>query len=316
MGANTGNFVGTSGAAFSGMRCVVAAAWLVAGCGRIGFDGEAVTDASAPSVKHPAQPPEVITATASPATIEGHPSVTPDLRELYFSSNRGGNFDIWVARRPSADVPFGAPVRVDEVSSPQDEETVDLTPDGLGMYIGSKREGGLGGNDIWYATRERLGAAWSVPQHVDALSSTADDAEATLDLAQRTIVFHSKRAGGKGGRDLWMATRASASATWGTPVLLDALDTAGQDADPFLTHDGLHLMFDSDRNSGNYRELFVASRASQSDAFGAPERIAVDDSDRADADPWLSDDGRYMVFCSSRTGDDEILDVWFDAPLF
>jgi hypothetical protein len=59
----------------------------------------------------------------------------------------------------------------------------------------------------------------------------------------------------------------------------------------------------------------VTTRTSLGSPFAAPMRIPMSDldSDHADSDPWLSFDGRYMVFCTSRTGNDEIFDVWFAA---
>lgn len=130
----------------------------------------------------------------------------------------------------------------------------------------------------------------------------------------RVIVFHSMRAG-TGRRDLWIATREATSLPWGAPVQISELNTAREDADPYLSADGLTLSYDSSRDTGSYRELFVSHRASLDDPFTPPTHLMTSfDSAMADADPWISDDGTYAVFTSSRTGEDEILEVRLSGP--
>lgn len=293
--------------------------WLVVGllgCGRLGFDHELrdIGEKAELPTMQPSRPAAVVEAVASPRSTEAHPTVTPDLLELYFSSDRAGDLDIWLTKRSNPGAPWSDPIAVDELNSSGDEETADLSHDGLTMYLASERSGGLGGTDLWVATRPALGARWSKPELIVELSSTADDAGAAPDSSQRTIVFHSRRAGGQGGRDLYMATRSTATASWNPPELIAELATTGQDADPFLTDDGLLVVYDSDRNSGSFRELFVAIRASHEEVFEQPMRLDTLDGPRADADPWWSSDGSYMAFSSSRSGDDEIFEVWLETP--
>jgi Tol biopolymer transport system component len=292
---------------------------LSSACGRLAFDSadeqdvedmagmRATTDTSSVQAR------AALAVEHAPSSTEGHPTLTPDLLELYFISDRGGNDDVWLVTRGDLGEPWSAPVRVAELNTTSTEQTVDLSFDGLTIWIASNRPGGLGSTDLYVATRTALGATWSAPMLVPELSSPGSDEEVALDADSNTIIFHSKRTGGSGGRDLWMSTR-TATGHWGAPVPLTEINTPYEAADPFLSSDGLTLLFDSNRED-SYRELFQTTRASTNVPFAPPTRLGMADLDsvRADADPWVSFDGRYMVFCTSRTGDDEIYDVWLDA---
>jgi Tol biopolymer transport system component len=288
-------------------------ALVACGCGRLGFDELG----PGPGATHePAGIPERIPTLEAPSATEAHPSASADLRELYFGSDRDGGqggFDIWRATRATPADPWGDAVPVAELNTGDDDNTPSLSFDGLTMYLSSDRPGGLGGVDIWVSTRSSRSAPWSAPVDVRELSSVYDDAGAAPDAAGLLVVFDRHVSGDD--RDLWHATRATATSTWGPATRLKTLNTTSQDADPFVSADGLHLLFDSDRNSHSYRELFLASRMPDGE-FGdaTPAPLVELDSDRADADPWLSPDNMYMVFLSSRTGDDELYDVYFEPP--
>ncbi len=77
------------------------------------------------------------------------------------------------------------------------------------------------------------------------------------------LYYHSNRAGGRGDLDLWQSTRSGDE--WSEPVNLEALNTAGQDAFPFVSSDGNQLWFSrtlngtpaiymSEKDNGNWGE--------------------------------------------------------------
>lgn len=62
--------------------------------------------------------------------------VSLDELAYYIASPRSGTLDVWVATRPSAGVPFGAPVRIDEVStSGASEWPTFISADGCRLYF-------------------------------------------------------------------------------------------------------------------------------------------------------------------------------------
>lgn len=55
------------------------------------------------------------------------------------------------------------------------------------------------------------------------------------------LYFHSDRAGGKGGMDIWMTTRSNGE--WSEPVNIEAVNTGANEALPFISSDGNELWF-------------------------------------------------------------------------
>jgi Tol biopolymer transport system component len=85
------------------------------------------------------------------------PTLSHDGLDIYFSSDRpggSGGYDIYTARRPALDQPFGPVTRVVELSSARDDGGVDLTPDGATMYLNYDAMFAGGGNaELSTATR-------------------------------------------------------------------------------------------------------------------------------------------------------------------
>ena len=123
------------------------------------------------------------------------------------------------------------------------------------------------------------------------------------------LFFASDRPGGLGQRDIWVATRPTLSALWGTPVNLGApVNTTAIEDDPFLSADGLSLYFDSTRPGGQgNRDLWVTTRPSHADPFGAPVNLGpAINSSAYDATPSVSRDHLTLLFASARSGNNEI----------
>ena len=119
-----------------------------------------------------------------------------------------------------------------------------------------------------------------------------------------TLYFSSLRSGGAGGDDLWSSTRASTSVPFGAPVNLAEINSADSESGPASSGDGLTLFFASDRDGD--LNLWMASRESVDDAFGAPVPVDNVNSNDVDKDPAISWDGTELIFVSHRTGDDQL----------
>jgi hypothetical protein len=85
-------------------------------------------------------------------------SVRRDGREIFITSNRTGSvgLDIWVATREDSSDRWSTPVNVGTpVNSVYDDGSPALSRDGRTLYFFSTRpEGGSGGRDIWFTTRQ------------------------------------------------------------------------------------------------------------------------------------------------------------------
>lgn len=142
---------------------------------------------------------------------------------------------------------------------------------------------------------------WGTPAPLASLDTLMDDSDPDLRGDGLEIVFHSMRAGGLGGYDLYHATRASTDVDFGAAAPLASLNTSGTEGWPSLTGDGLSILF----SDGN--DVFYATRPSLSADFGS--RIALPDLSSADTDttPELSRDG--LVAMVSR-GITDTRDIW------
>jgi len=246
--------------------------------------------------------PRRIEVLSSPET-DDDPTLTSDLLELYFNSFRDGDGDIYVSRRDSTSDPWGAPARVAELSTPSQETTPEVSPDGLTMWLSSNRPGSSTGDyDIWVSRRGDRADPWGAPEHVPELSTPDRDVAATPsgDGLEATVSCYSSS---RGDWTLLLASRASVGDPWLSLVRITELDGPGSELDGYFDPSGSHLFFDGDLDPGTDRDLLLSLREDRTSAFESPAPIPDVNSDADEEDPWLSDDLRYLVFASERGGD-------------
>lgn len=129
---------------------------------------------------------------AAPApAFDADPAFSPDGARLYFISTRQNrdpgddDFDIWVVPR-DADGGWGAPERLPApVNAAGSELFPRPTRDGR-IYFGSDRPGGLGGGDLYVASR--AGDRWRVDNVGPPVSSPAYEYEADVSADGQTLV--------------------------------------------------------------------------------------------------------------------------------
>jgi len=194
------------------------------------------------------------------------------------------------------------------VNSPATEQHPALSPDGLGLYFSTDRQGGLGGSDLWVSHRPSLDAAWGEPAPLTILNSAASEFAPAFDPTGRWIFFGSERPDGCGGRDLWIAYRADPRTDqgWRPPVNLGcgSLSWVGFDDGPTYFQDGKlgTLFFISDRPGGaGLRDVWMASHR-DGRAFGAPVNVPELNSSTDDARPVVRRDGLEFFVTSQRPG--------------
>jgi hypothetical protein len=234
-----------------------------------------------------------------PGVGDDDPTSTADLLELYF--NRSD--DIYVVTRASLTSPWSTPAVVAELSSAAAESTPEVSYDGLTMYLASARAGTLGANDIFVSTRPSRAAVWGAPVHLPELSSPLGDGSATTPDGL-TMVLDSLRS--TTSLDLFITQRPAQTAAWPTPAALAMVNTsASAEGNPMLSTDKLTLYFDSNRTGDG--EIYIATRANVNATFSLPVRIdELASPASSETDPWISQDGRTMLFTSNRDGTQRI----------
>ncbi len=238
-----------------------------------------------------------------PIADDEDPSFTGDLRELYFSSDRAGDSDIWVSRRANPADSWGAPTMVVELSSSGIDRSPSVSLDGLSIWFTTDRE--LFRGRIWRSSRPNTQSPWAPPAPVSELASPNFDSAPSIDAAETTMFFSSLHQNGSiTGTDIYASTRSSVAQPWGTPVRVPGLDTTADEADPFVAQGGLVVFFTLTRNGQS--DLYSSVRRSTDATFPLPWPLTDVNSSAVDSDPTLSVDLLYLMFASSRSGNIEI----------
>ena len=202
-----------------------------------------------------------LTAGVNSSASEGTPIESFDGRTLYFYSTRPGgpgNRDLWSATRPDRSSNFAAPSPLAAINGPGVDHLPWLSRDELTVVFSSIRPGGDGDGDLWVSRRQAPDQDFSSPVLLDGVNSPAAEGRAALSSDQRSIIFASSRAGGRGAFDLWTATRASVDDGFGEAENLAELNGTSSEIDPFLSEDGRELLFVSDRRGRS--EIWRATR--------------------------------------------------------
>jgi len=221
------------------------------------------------------------------------PSLTGDRREIYFNASD----DIYVATRASTSDPWGTATVVAELSTASFETTPEVSRDGLTMYLASDRPGGTGATDIYVSTRATRTSPWSAPTELSALDSTTPDGAAWVTPDGLIAVIGTDRKAGT-DHDLYLAERTDPASPWPAPIEIAAVNSPTADWSPALSDDGLTLYFYSYRSGGG--DLYVSYRSSRASEFSSPNPIEGLTTEYSEADPWISADGRHIVFATDR----------------
>jgi hypothetical protein len=184
-----------------------------------------------------------------------------------------------------------------------------ISPDGLSLYFSSDRPGSAGGFDLWVSHRQTPDEPWGSPQNVGTvINSAAGEFAPTFDPSGHILFFGSERAGGCGGRDLWMSRRRDKRDDfgWELPTNLGCIvNSSVFDDGPtyFEEENGLAtLLFISTRPGGlGDRDVWATTMNSDS-SFNPPMNISELNSPSMEARPSVSRDGLEFFLASNRFG--------------
>ena len=211
---------------------------------------------------------------------------TPDSREIIFASSREGDSTLW--RVPASG--SRAPQRVESTGQGAFFPSVARAPDGalrLAYQYSSTDY------NIWRLAIEEVsgtgGPATPVGRSPARLiASTRKEAQAAYSPDGKSIAFVSDRSG---SFEIW-----TCNADGSNPAQLTAFDGPAATA-PRFSPDGRQIVFAS-RPGGN-TDLYIVSAQG-----GSPRRLTTEPSEDHTA-RW-SGDGKWIYFCSNRTGRHEV----------
>ncbi len=134
--------------------------------------------------------------------FESTASLSPDGRTLYFvyAGTAIGNRDIYICSRTFSGT-WSKPRKL-EISTPYDEDSPFIHPDGKTLYFSSKGHSTMGGYDIFKCTKTSTG--WSTPENLGYPINTAGDEIYFVLAADGKVGFYSSdKEGGLGKQDIY-----------------------------------------------------------------------------------------------------------------
>ena len=147
------------------------------------------------------------------------PSLSPDVQQLYFNSNRSGGVgsgDIWVSGREGDG--WGEPVNLGpNINSNSLEHSPQLSPDGGTLYFTSDRNGNW---DIYFAQRSGIGEQFNPSEILANINTSINEGNPSISSDGLTLFYDRADGDSPVGpvQQLYVATRPSTDEAFSNPM--------------------------------------------------------------------------------------------------
>jgi Tol biopolymer transport system component len=244
----------------------------------------------------------------STPAVDGCASLSPDGLSIAFTSNRTGNFDIYLSRRPSRTVGFGSPVRLPAPINTAADEACPTLATNNRIFFSSDRDDPA--YDLYVA--KPAGGGWSVTNLGPNINRPGwlDESAALFSAGgHEVMLFSSRHIDGTGGKIYQSVDGGPATLVTG------GVQSSGSDNRPSITPDGRTIYFDSNRpGTLGDQDLYYATRSGPTGAFGPAVHLTSLSGAGFDARPFISRDGLMLTFSSARAGNPSPApDIWYST---
>lgn len=187
-------------------------------------------------------------------------ALSADGKTLYILKDEGGG-DIYYCQQ-RGDGTWASPVPLPgKVNSSFEEKSITITRDGKTLYFSSNRPGGMGGIDLYMATKDAKGE-WSNVKNLGPKINTEFDEEGPFigyDLT--TLYFSSKGHKNMGSYDIFKSAYDPQAKTWSDPENLGyPVNTPDDDIFYITSPDGKRAYYSSVREDGlGYTDIFIVT---------------------------------------------------------
>ncbi len=228
-----------------------------------------------------------------------------------------------------ADFTFGEPTNLGPtVNSPDRDINPRLTGNGLELYFMTERASGMGNAEIWLARRATTNDPWGEPEPIDLPGMEIGKYFAPHISADGLLLYLASDVRPDeryGGSDIYVSTRATKDDSWSRPVNLGSVvNTSLSEACPYISANGLSLWFSGDpwptpigQRSNGYGmadiwiSTYQTSERNPEGYWSEPQNLGpVVNSSSMDASPFVTADGRVLLFHSDRPGGYGSADLW------
>ncbi len=137
---------------------------------------------------------------------ESQPSISPDSKTLYFTSNRPGGkgkLDIWKSTI-GKNGKFGKPINLgDSINTPYNEISPFIHPDNTTLYFASDGKIGMGGLDL-FVIKKQNDSVWGGAKNLGyPINTFKDENSLIVNTKGNKAYYASNIEGGQGGLDLY-----------------------------------------------------------------------------------------------------------------
>ena len=244
----------------------------------------------------------------STPAVDGCASTSPDGLSIAFTSNRSGNFDVYIAHRRNRFVGFGSPTALPAPINTSANDACPTLATENRIFFSSDRDDPA--YDL-YVARPSSGG-WSVTRLGPNINRAGwlDESAALFRFGGHEIMlFSSRRPDGSEGKIYQSIDGGRATLVTG------GVESNGSDNRPSITPDGRTIFFDSDRpGTLGGPDLYYATRVSPYGSFGPAVHLSGLSGPDFDARPFISHDGSLLTFSSARPGNPSPApDIWYSV---
>lgn len=240
-------------------------------------------------------------------------SFTADEMTVVFTSRQSGTVggsDVWMAERPSANVPFTDVRNLGELfNTVQSEYCPCISSDGLTLVYASNCTATQerGSARIWMAKRTDRQEPFSQPVKLPLLEEVSE-AERWVSYpnlsADGTELFFAANTQNSRDTDIYVATRRDSDSDFGRARRLsNSVNTSSSEMYPTIHPNGSVLVFASAREGGlGGHDLWASRRSTSDSAFGPAVHLGnTINSPTSETAPFISRDGRTLYFAAKES---------------
>lgn len=245
------------------------------------------------------------------SALEYYPSLTIDGSKMIFTRRINNDEDFYESNFISGHWTNAKPVG-GKINTNLNEGAQNISQDGNWLiFAGCNYPEGQGSCDLYIAYKTKSGG-WTEPENLGPIVNTDFwESSPSLSPDKRDLYFASNRAGGYGGKDIWV-THRSITGKWSQPENLGpTVNTKGDEGCPFMHADNQSLYFNSNGHPGyGMTDLFV-TRKQTDGTWSEPENLGypintIDD----EGSLIVSSDGKTSYYASDGADTRGGLDIY------
>jgi Tol biopolymer transport system component len=240
--------------------------------------------------------------------VDEGPFLSRDGLHLYFASDRPGGFggsDIWVTTRANLGATWELPTNLGPAVNTSDNEGhPTLSTDGHVLYFDRMPVGGT--YDMFRSRRrdksDELG--WGAAVNTgDCINSPANDSAMIFFEDESSGITYTYFNSNRSGTPEFYVTIYEPKGACAPVLPIAELNTPYVERSATIRHDGLEILFESNRPGSTAFDIWTATRTGVPDTWSMPVNVPALSSNSYDGRPALSWDGTEVYFFSDRGGD-------------